>query len=96
MLEDLGHSVTEAHSGKHALELLESGEAIDVLVTDQVMPGMTGTQLAAVARQRRPALPILLVSGYTDLPSSQLVQWPRLSKPYQQAQLQAAIDSIVK
>ena len=96
MLEDLGHSVTEAHSGKHALDLLEAGEAIDVLVTDQVMPGMTGTQLAAIARQRRPELPILLVSGYTDLPSSQLIHWPRLSKPYQQAQLQAAIESIVK
>jgi PAS domain S-box-containing protein len=96
MLEDLGHAVTEAHSGKHALELLESDQDIDMLVTDQAMPGMTGSQLAAIARQRRPGLPILLVSGYTDLPSSQLAHWPRLSKPYQQAQLQAAIDSIVK
>ena len=74
MLEDLGHVVTEAHSGKHALDLLESDQTIDMMVTDQAMPGMTGTQLAAIARRQRPGLPILLVSGYADLPSSQLAK----------------------
>jgi PAS domain S-box-containing protein len=96
MLEDLGHSVVEANSGKRALEVLESGQTVDVLVTDQAMPGMTGLELAAIVRERRPGLPILLVSGYADLPAAQLAPWPRLSKPYQQSQLQAAIESLLK
>ena len=96
MLEDLGHSVTEAHSARRALELLESGQAVDVLVTDQAMPGMTGVELAAVVQEKRPGLPILLVTGYADLPASKLSRWPRLAKPFQQAQLQAAIDVLLK
>ena len=96
MLEDLGHSVTEAHSGKGALEVLESGQSVDVLVTDQAMPGMSGIELAAVVQEKCPGLPILLVSGYADLPPSKLSRWPRLAKPFQQAQLQAAIDLLLK
>jgi PAS domain S-box-containing protein len=96
MLEDLGHQVTEARSGKSALEFLESGHDIDILVTDQAMPGMTGIELATVVQHKRPGLPILLVTGYADLPASRLAQWPRLSKPYQQAQLQQAIESLLK
>jgi PAS domain S-box-containing protein len=96
MLEDLGHSVTEAHSGKHALQLLDEGRPIDLMVTDQAMPGMTGLQLADIVQQKRPGLPILLVSGYAELSTDQLSRWPRLAKPYQQAQLQAAIDSLLE
>jgi FixJ family two-component response regulator len=59
------------------------------------MPGMTGVELATIVQQKRPGLPILLVTGYADLPASTLAQWPRLSKPYQQAQLQAAIESLL-
>ncbi len=96
MLEDLGHRVTEVHSAMRALELLASGQCVDILVTDHAMPGMTGTQLAAIVHEKLPRLPILLVTGYADLPASQLGQWPRLSKPYQQAQLQAAIETLLK
>jgi CheY-like chemotaxis protein/anti-sigma regulatory factor (Ser/Thr protein kinase) len=95
MLEDLGHGVTEARSAKSALQLLDSGHEVDILVTDQAMPGMTGVELATIVQQKRPGLPILLVTGYADLPASTLAQWPRLSKPYQQAQLQAAIESLL-
>jgi PAS domain S-box-containing protein len=94
MLEDLGHSVTAAHSGKRALELLESGQPIDILVTDQAMPGMTGIELAGIAQKKYPGMPILLATGYADLPAGKLAEWPRLSKPYQQSQLQAAIESL--
>ena len=64
--------------------------------TDQAMPGMTGVELAAAVQEKRPGLPILLVTGYADLPASKLSRWPRLAKPFQQAQLQAAIDVLLK
>ena len=50
MLEDLGHRVIEANSGKRALEIIEAGQTIDLMVTDQAMPEMTGIQLAEIVR----------------------------------------------
>ncbi|MDP8984025.1 MAG: response regulator [Pseudomonadota bacterium] len=95
MLEDLGHVVIEANSGKRALEIIEGGRDIDLMLTDQAMPGMTGIQLAELVRAKRPNLPVLLASGYTDLPASKLANLPRLSKPYLQAQLQAEIEKLL-
>ncbi len=95
MLEDLGHVVIEANSGEQALSILEGGQAIDLMVTDQAMPGMTGIQLAEIVRSKRPHLPVLLATGYTDLPSTELGNLPRLSKPYRQAQLQAEIEKLL-
>ena len=95
MLLDLGHSVTEANSGERAVTLLESGQPLDLLLTDQAMPGMTGVELAEIVRSKRPDLPILLVTGYADLPASELAKLPRLAKPYQQADLQAAIEALL-
>ena len=95
MLEDLGHVVLEANSGKRALEIIDAGHALDLMMTDQAMPGMTGIQLAEIVRSKRPNLPVLLATGYTDLPASKLANLPRLSKPYQQAQLQAEIDKLL-
>src|ERR1700741_2595049 len=68
MLEDLGHTVIEAHSAKRALEILEAGQPIDLMMTDQAMPGMTGIELAEIARTKRPDMPVLLATGYADLP----------------------------
>ena len=95
MLEDLGHTVTAAHSGKRALELLESSPGVDVLLTDHAMPGMTGIELAGIVQERHPGLPILLVTGYADLPAGKACQWPRLAKPYQQSQLQSALVALL-
>jgi signal transduction histidine kinase/CheY-like chemotaxis protein len=95
MLEDLGHRVIEANSGQRALEILDAGQAIDVMVTDQAMPGMTGIQLAEIVRSKRPDLKVLLATGYADLPASKLANLPRLSKPYHQAQLQAEIEKLL-
>jgi CheY-like chemotaxis protein len=66
MLEDLGHAAIEAASGQAALEVLRSGEEVDVLVTDQAMPGMTGTELIRAARMQRPGLPVILATGYAE------------------------------
>jgi PAS domain S-box-containing protein len=87
MVEDLGHTVLEAYSGKEALEILGSGKHIDALITDYAMPGMTGVELANRARELYPDLPILLATGYADLPSGTTTDLPRLAKPYQQAEL---------
>ncbi|MGO7213324.1 response regulator [Rhizobium ruizarguesonis] len=86
MLEDLGHEVVEANSGSQALELI-SGQHFDLVITDYSMPGMTGAQLAQAARNIHPALPIVLATGYADLPAGTDIDLPRLGKPYNQAQL---------
>ena len=95
LLEDLGHNVIKASSGAAALDVLKSGKPIDLLITDYAMPGMTGVQLAEAARELRPDLPILLATGYADLPARAKVELPRLSKPYQQNQLAEQITSLV-
>jgi len=95
LLEDLGHDVIKASSGAAALDVLKSGKPIDLLITDYAMPGMTGMQLAETVRKLRPDLPILLATGYADLPARAKVELPRLSKPYQQKQLAERITSLV-
>ena len=95
MLEDLGHKVIGVNSGKQALEILESHQNFDLMITDHAMPGMTGLELAQIARGKRPAMPILLATGYADLPHGQFSNLPRLSKPYRQAQLQAEVEKLL-
>jgi PAS domain S-box-containing protein len=95
MLEDLGHRVIGANSAMHALDILKSEQPIDLLVTDHVMPGMTGIELAAASRQVRPSLPILLATGYADLPEGTQLDLPRLAKPYHQDQLRDRLEQLL-
>ncbi|UYN97815.1 MAG: response regulator [Enhydrobacter sp.] len=96
LLEDLGHTVIQANSGARALEVLRSDRAVDLLITDYAMPGMTGAQLAEEARRLRPGLPILLATGYADLPSGGVaLDLPRLTKPYVQSQLAERIAALI-
>ncbi len=94
MLEDLGHEVVEANSGDAALRHLADGETIDLMITDFSMPRMNGAQLARAARNLRPGLPIILATGYADLPSGEEIDLPRLAKPYDQRQLAAQIEAV--
>ena len=57
MLDDQGHRVTTAYSGKEALSILRRGERFDLLITDQGMPGMTGAELIEIVRAEQPDLP---------------------------------------
>ncbi len=82
MLEDLGHVVLEASSGPQALELLRAGRAADLVITDYAMPGMTGVQLATAIRQLRSGLPVLLATGYAEVPGEGDAALPRLEKPF--------------
>jgi PAS domain S-box-containing protein len=67
ILTSLGYAVREATSARAALEVLETEARVDLLITDVVLPaGMSGRELAEAAAQRRPSLPVLYVSGYTE------------------------------
>jgi signal transduction histidine kinase/CheY-like chemotaxis protein len=94
-LADLGHRVLQAPSGRRALEILRSGVAVDLVLTDQAMPGMTGLQLAAAIRAAWPGLPIMLTTGYADLPDRAGLNLPRLVKPYGQEEMAAAIATLM-
>jgi PAS domain S-box-containing protein len=91
MLEDLGHTVIEAYSGKEALEILRREDSVDLVITDQAMPKMTGTELAKVIRSEWPDIPILLATGYAEMAPRDDIGLPRLAKPYLQRELAAAI-----
>jgi PAS domain S-box-containing protein len=95
MLEDLGHKVIAVGSGAGAIEEVNSMAEIDVLMTDQAMPGMTGMQLIEAVRAQRPALPVILATGYAELPKGVGVSVGRLSKPFTQRALAEALASAV-
>lgn len=90
-LAALGYEVMEAPDGNHALDILRSGVAIDLLFTDVVMPGMGGRQLVEQARRLRPTLKMLFTSGYTEnafIHHGKLdPEVQRLSKPYHRSAL---------
>lgn len=96
MLEDLGHIVTEANSGAEALALLRLGDPFDLMITDYSMPGMNGAELGKAARELYPNLPILMASGYADLPPGSGIDLPRLGKPYTQSQLASEIGKLFR
>jgi CheY-like chemotaxis protein len=96
MLSDLGHQVRPAASGKAALEFLRAGAKVDLVLTDQAMPGMTGLQLAAQIRSAWPDLPIMLTTGYAELPDREGLKLPRLVKPYGQEEMAAAIARLMR
>jgi CheY-like chemotaxis protein len=91
MLEGLGHRVVEAASGSAAMQHLQSHPDIELLITDYMMPGMTGVVLVGEARRRFPGLPALLVTGYATLQSAPPPSLPRLGKPFREAELANAI-----
>jgi PAS domain S-box-containing protein len=95
MLEDLGHQVLEAASGKEALEIFQQHESIDLLVVDQAMPRMTGTQLIEKIREARPDLPIILATGYAELPADAPENLLRLSKPFSQTELAKMVSDAI-
>jgi len=91
LLEDLGHKVIEASSAREALTVLAGGEEIDLLITDHAMPQMTGAQLIAEVAERWPTLPVILATGYADLPAGTRAGVLRLNKPFWQADLEKAV-----
>ncbi|MGO8067000.1 PAS domain S-box protein [Rhizobium leguminosarum] len=94
MLEDLGHTVFEAMAGPEALDILRK-QQVDLVICDHAMPRMTGAQLAQAIRSEWPDMPIILATGYAEIPEGAgIVDLPRLGKPFSQAQLAEAISRI--
>ncbi|MDB5408600.1 MAG: hybrid sensor histidine kinase/response regulator [Rhodospirillales bacterium] len=94
MLSDLGHTVVIASSAPGAMERIRAEAKIDLVITDHAMPGMTGVELAKQIRQARPELPIILATGYADLPGGDDLGLPRLAKPYRQAELETMVAKL--
>jgi PAS domain S-box-containing protein len=92
MLEDLGHRVVQAGSAKEALNLLAEHPDVEILITDHAMPNMTGVELAEAVHQGTPDLPIVLATGYAELPAGAASGLTRLSKPFTQLELNDAIS----
>lgn len=93
LLQDLGHSAIEAASAALALRILET-RAVDIVLTDHAMPGMNGTELARCIRETWPELPVVLVTGYAEVPGGADLKLPRLSKPYRQQELDEVISTL--
>lgn len=92
MLADLGHRVLEASSGGQALDTLREYGA-DLVLTDEEMPGMTGTRLRAEIRKAWPGLPVVLASGH-DGDIAEVQDGPRLRKPFDREELARVIDHV--
>lgn len=93
LLEDLGMETVQASSGAEALAVLQTGLLPDVVITDHAMPNMTGARLCQEIHARYPTLPVILATGYAELPGGvgDLGGVVRLSKPFTQAQLSRAL-----
>jgi signal transduction histidine kinase len=94
MIEDLGHTPIEAHSGAEALAKLASDLSVDVVITDHAMPAMTGLQLAKNIQESYSGIPIILATGYAELPIDPAsLGMIRLAKPCNQYDIAMAIQS---
>ncbi|WP_240539963.1 PAS domain-containing protein [Salinarimonas soli] len=93
MLAELGYQVVEATSAEEALRLLGDGLVPDVVVTDHLMPGMTGTELAREVRRRLRHDRVLIISGYADV-EGVAHDLPRLVKPFRQADLATSLAAL--
>lgn len=100
VLEQFGFGALEARNGAEALELLDAGSPrIDAVVSDVVMPGMSGRELVGRLRLRRPELPVLFLSGYAgDEVSDEVRGQPHqafLQKPFSPDALAAALEELL-
>ena len=91
MLEELGHRVLEATNGAEALDIVRQNTAIDVILTDYAMPKMTGRDLAIAVARERSGLPVILATGYAELPPGEKVDVRLLPKPFGLTELARAL-----
>ena len=96
LLGELQHHVVSADSGDRALALIDD-QPIDLLLTDVVMPGMSGIELAHAVRRRHPAVPVVLASGYSD----EILQgsgddFEILRKPFDSGSVSRAIEKALR
>ena len=96
LAERAGYRVTEAASGEEALEFLQDRLLEpQLLLTDIVMPGMSGLTLAARAHQLRPSLPVMFMSGFANEYQEELSGSVCLRKPFKAPELLSAIQDVI-
>jgi len=91
MLEELGHTVFPAGSAQEAITLVMNDAHVDLVITDQVMPLMTGAELARHLKHERPGMPIILTTGFGEVPEDLDAMVLRLAKPFDESDLSNAI-----
>lgn len=94
MLNDLGYVVAEAGSAEEALQMVRAGLRPNLLVTDHLMPGMSGVELIRELKILRPELKALIVSGYAEEKGMD-VDIPRLTKPFRNAELASSLIELM-
>jgi CheY-like chemotaxis protein len=94
ILTRAGHEVAVAEDAGQALRFLEQGVP-DLMLTDIVMPGMSGLALAAQAHHRRPGLRVMFMSGFASQYEGELSGSVCLSKPFTASQLLAAVEDVL-
>ena len=94
MLEELGYEVTAANSADAALSIVDGGRTFDILVTDHLMPGVTGVELARIVLSRCPGTRVLIISGFAEA-TGLAPDLPRLTKPFRQADLAAGLAGAI-
>jgi CheY-like chemotaxis protein len=94
LLIDLGCKVVTAETGEQALAQLE-GDGVDLVLSDVVMPGMSGVELARHVREDHPAVPVLLATGYSDELLKRGTEFAVLGKPFGAADLSKAMSALL-
>lgn len=92
MLEDMGHKVKEANSAQEAIDILKQEAPFDIIITDMAMPQMSGLDLARAVWKDWPSVPLLLATGYAELPEKPERRLHILSKPFGQRELAKGIE----
>ncbi len=96
-LTNKGYVVTDCACAEDALEIIEKGERFDLIASDVVMPGMSGTDLAAKVKEIIPNIKILLMSGYfSDIANIDSYNYNFLSKPFSLDQLTTKIKEVIE
>ncbi len=99
LLAELGYQTIEADDAQAAIKHLESGRAFDLMISDVGLPGMNGRQLAEIAREHYPSMPILFVTGYAENAAIRAgflgTNMAMISKPFQVEDLAAKIGEML-
>jgi PAS domain S-box-containing protein len=96
LLEELGYDVVDVGSASAALEKLRAGLLPDLVITDHMMPGMTGAQLAAAVRERISGVPVLMITGYAHLEHDRSQDLDVLAKPFAFSELAERVATLIR